>query len=135
MTTRLASCLVLAWLTGSAQQDEWRSLPLERVEAPADSAASAGLAVSPDSGAIIVVLTPDNACDSKVTASYQARGAVVKVRLDTPSGGHQCTATDSLRAFQGRVHGLKHKRYQVIVYTKNRRDQWQPWKAAVTTVP
>jgi len=131
---KLAACIVLTAASLAAQQDEWRSLPLARVEAPADSLVALGLTLSPESHALELVVGFDNPCQAKVSANYQAHGAVVKIRLNGPPVVRQCPAVHRPEAYRARVSGLKAKRYQVIVYTKNRRDQWQPWKAAVTEV-
>jgi len=131
---RLAACIVLGVVSLAAQQDEWLVLPLARVDAPADSLVAAGLTVLPDSRAIEIVVGFDNSCQAKVSANYQAHGAVVKIRLNGPPAVRQCPAVYRPEAYRARVAGLKAKRYQVIVYTKDKRDQWRPWKAAVTEV-
>jgi len=132
---KLAACiLLLSAASLAAQQDEWLKLSLSPVDAPVDSLVAAGLTLSPESHALELVVGFDNACQAKVRATYQAHGAVVKIRLEGPPAVRQCPAVHRPEAYRARISGLKAKRYQVIVYTKNRRDQWQPWKAAVTEV-
>ena len=131
---RLAACIVLGAVSLAAQQDEWLVLPLARIDAPADSLVVAGLTLAPESSALEIVVGFDNSCQAKVSANYQAHGAVVKIRLNGPPAVRQCPAVYRPEAYRARVAGLKAKRYQVIVYTKDKRDQWRPWKAAVTEV-
>ncbi len=131
---KFAACIVLGAVSLVSRQDEWRVLPFARLDAPADSLIAAGLTVSPVSGGLEVIVGFDNSCQAKVTANYQAKGAVVKIRLNGPPAVRQCPAVYRPEAYRAGVAGLKPKRYQVIVYTKDKRDQWRPWKAVVTTV-
>jgi hypothetical protein len=131
---RLVACIALAALSLAASQDEWPNLPLQRVDAPVDSLVAAGLTLAPGSGSLEIVMGLDNSCQAKVSANYQARGAVVKIRLNGPPALRQCPAVYRPEAYRARVTKLKPKRYQVIIYTKDKRDQWRPWKAAVTDV-
>jgi hypothetical protein len=131
---KFAACIVLGAVSLVPRQDEWRTLPLARLDTPADSLIAAGLTVLPESSGLQVIVGFDNSCQAKVTATYQAHGAVVKIRLNGPPVVRQCPGVDRPEAYRARVAGLKPKRYQVIVYTKDKRDQWRPWKAVVTTV-
>jgi hypothetical protein len=131
---KLAAWIVLGAASLATPQDEWLILPLTRIEAPADSVVAAGLTLAPGSKAVDIMLGFDNSCQAKVSASYQAHGAVVKIRLTGPPAVRQCPAVYRPEAYHAQVTGLKPKRYQVIVYTKDKRDQWRPWKAAVTEV-
>jgi hypothetical protein len=131
---RLAACLILGALSLVAQQDEWPNLPLVRVDSPPDSLVAAGLALAPTPGGLEITVGFDNSCEAKVSANYQAHGAVVKIRLTGPPPGHQCPAGSRPEAYRAMVTKLKPKRYQVIIYTKDKRDQWRPWKVAVAEV-
>lgn len=122
-----------AWLTPT--QDEWRPLALTRLEIPVDSTVVAGLELTPSPGTIDIVVGFDNSCQGKASATYQARGAVVKIRLDAPLRIRQCPAVYRPEAYRARVAGLKAKRHQVVVYTPDQKRRWLPWKAAVTDVP
>jgi hypothetical protein len=131
---KLTACIILGAVSLAARQDEWLALPLARLDAAVDSVVAAGLILTPGSKALEIVVGFDNSCQAKVSATYQAHGAVVKIRLTGPPPVRQCPAVYRPEAYQARVGGLKPKRYQVIVYTKDKRGQWRPWKAAVTEV-
>lgn len=131
---RLAACIVLGAVSLAAQQDEWVVLPLAPLDPPVDSLVATGLTLAPGPGVVEIVVAFDNSCQAKVSANYQAKGAVVKIRLNGPPAVRRCPAVYRPEAYQARVGGLKPKRYQVIIYTKDKRDQWRPWKAAVTEV-
>jgi hypothetical protein len=132
---RLALCILAGTTWATPSQDEWRPLALTRLDLPADSAVVAGVQLAPSPGTIDIVIGVDKACQGKVGATYQARGAVVKIRLDAPPVSRQCPALDRPQAYRAQVVGLKAKRHQVVVYTLSQKRKWLPWKAAVTDVP
>jgi hypothetical protein len=132
---RLALGILLMAAGPALAQDEWRQLPLSRVELSADSTIAAGIELVPSPGAIDVVIGLANACKGPVSATYQARGAVVKIRVAGLAAPRQCPAAYRTEAYRARVAGLKPKRYQVVAYTQNAKRQWLAWKAGVTEVP
>jgi hypothetical protein len=129
-----AVAALIAALSLGAAQDEWKPIPLSRVETAPDSTAEVGLVLTPAPGTIDVGLVVDNPCAAKLGATYQPHGAVVKLRLIGPPADRRCPGR-RLEAYQAAVNGLRPKRYQVIVYTADAKGRWRPWKAGVTEVP
>lgn len=131
---KLGVGLLIGALAFGAVQDGWKPMPLTLLEQAPDSGDAGGLTLTPSAGAIDIAIGVDNPCQAKVRATYQYRGAVVKVRLigvpaDRPCAGHRS------ETYQASVRKLKPKLYQVIVYTADARDRWRPWKAGVADVP
>jgi hypothetical protein len=114
--------------------DEWKPLPLARLEPAPDSVVAAGLALTPAPGSMEVAVGFDNSCDGKTDATYQLKGAVVKIRVAGPVAGRPCPGGPRPEAYAAHLSGLKAKRYQVIVYLTDAKKKWQPWKAGVTQV-
>jgi hypothetical protein len=132
---KLAFLFVACLVSTAAAQDDWRPLRIERVESLPDGAITTEFALTPSPGALEIVVAPERSCQSKPTATYHVRGAVVMIRIDGPTPERPCTPTHAPVALSARVAGLKPKRYQVVVQVADAKGHWRPWKAGVVAVP
>ncbi|HEX5387906.1 MAG TPA: hypothetical protein VFW66_14475 [Gemmatimonadales bacterium] len=132
---KLALSLALGALLAGGAQDAWYHLTLTRLDFPPDSIVTAGITLTPEPGAMDATLALTTRCHEKVSATYQARGAVIMIRLKGTSEVRNCPTADVPELYRAHFKRLKPKKYQVVVLNSDDDDHWQGWKAAVADVP